>query len=345
MGASTAWHLREFGVRDVVLLERETLASGSTSKSAGGIRTQFADELNVRIALRSLAELERFADEIDLRRDGYLFLLDSEDDLATFRAAVRLQNALGVPSRVLSPDEACALVPQVDPAGLVGATYCDWDGYATPEAVVQAYARGLDVRQGCTAERVVVESGRVVAVDTSGGRIATECVVLCAGVWTPELAATAGVEIPVRGEARSMWFSPADGGLPERLPLTIDFSTGFYFHRSGRGIAFGGREPSLEQVAPHAEARCPAILDLPVQSSWWGWYELSPDHNAIVGEAAEPSRLLYATGFSGHGFQQAPAIGEHLAELVAGRIPSLDLSPFALDRFAGGAERREHFVV
>jgi sarcosine oxidase subunit beta len=345
IGASTAWHLRELGIDDVVLVERDTLASGSTSKSAGGIRTQFADELNVRIALRSLEELRRFADEIDLRQHGYLFLLDDDADMAAFREAVALQNRLGVPSRVLTPSEAAELVPQLVVDDLVGATTCDWDGYATPEALVQAYARGLDVRQGWPAERVVVANGRVEAVEGPRGRIATGCVVCCAGVWTPELAATAGVEIPVEGEARWMWFSPQDGGLPERLPLTIDFSTGFYLHREGGGIVFGGREPALEEVAAHAEKRVPAIVEAPVQSSWWGYYELSPDHNAIVGEAAGPTRLLYATGFSGHGFQQAPAVGEHLAELVAGREPTLDLGAFSLDRFARGEQRREIFVV
>jgi len=354
VGASVAWHLTELGIADVVLLERDTLASGSTSKSAGGIRAQFADELNVRIALRSLAELlafeERLGVDIAFRQTGYLFLLDDEGDLARFRAALELQRAHGVPSRELAPAEALELVPQLDLEGVLGATFCPWDGHASPEAVVQGYAaaaagRGVRVRQGCALTGIGVRAGRVEAVETSAGRIATGCVVLCAGVWTPELAATAGVEIPVHGEARWMWFSPRDGGLPERLPLTIDFATGFYFHREGAGIVFGGREPALEDVAPHAERRCPAIVDLPVQSSWWGWYELSPDHNAIVGEAAGPSRLLYATGFSGHGFQQAPAVGEHLAELVAGREPTLDLGAFALERFARGEERRETFFV
>src|ERR687892_200099 len=119
-------------------------SSGSTTKSAGGIRTQFADELNVRIAVRSLEELRRFEDEIDLRRHGYLFLLDSERDLAAFRDAVALQNRLGVPSRLLSPEEARAIVPQLEVGDLAGASWCERDGYAIPEALVQAYARGLD---------------------------------------------------------------------------------------------------------------------------------------------------------------------------------------------------------
>ena len=142
-----------------------------------------------------------------------------------------------------------------------------------------------------------------------------------------------------------MWFTPQDGGLPERVPLTIDFSSGFYFHREGPGLAFGGRERALEDVAEAAARRLPVLADMPVQSSWWGWYDVSPDWNALVGEAREVSRFLYATGFSGHGFQQAPAVGEHLAELVVGRTPTLDLSPFSADRFAAGAERPEIFVV
>jgi sarcosine oxidase subunit beta len=344
MGASVAWHLRELGITDVVLLERDSLASGSTSKSAGGIRTQFADELNVRIALRSLDEFERM-EGIDLRQDGYLFLLDNSADVARFQAALALQHSLGVPSRELSVAEALEIVPQLDPDALLAATYCELDGYATPETVVQWYARGTKVRQGCAVTGIDVEGGRVVGVRTSKGPIATGCVVCCAGAWSAELGAMAGVKIPVRGEPRWMFFTPQDGGLPQRLPLTIDFTTGFYFHREGPGLVFGGREQTLEEVAEPASRRLPTLLELPVQSSWWGYYEVSPDHNAIVGEATEPSRFLYATGFSGHGFQQTPAVGEHVAELVAGREPTLDLSAFVLERFARGESRPEAFVI
>jgi sarcosine oxidase subunit beta len=328
------------------LLERDTLASGSTSKSAGGIRAQFADELNIRIALRSLVEFEAM-DEIGFRRDGYLFLLDREEDVAAFRHALALQGSLGVPSRELSPTEAAELLPQLSLDGILAAAYCPSDGYATPEAVVQWYAResGATVLQGCAATAIDVRDGKIEAVETTGGRIATGTVVCCAGVWSKEVGALAGVALPVEGEARSMWFTPQDGGLPERVPLTIDFSTGFYFHREGPGLAFGGRERSLEEVAETAARRLPVLADLPVQSTWWGWYDVSPDWNALVGEAEEPSRFLYATGFSGHGFQQAPAVGEHLAELVVGREPTLDLSAFSATRFARGAERPEAFVV
>ncbi len=344
MGASVAWHLRALGISDVVLLERDSLASGSTSRSAGGIRAQFSDELNIRIALRSLEEFERM-DGIDFRQHGYLFLLDRPEDVSRFQDALALQHRLGVPSRELSVEEALSIVPQLDPEGLVAATYCDLDGYATPEAVVQWYARGLEVRQGCAVTGIDVAAGKVRGVETSQGPIAARTVVCCAGAWSREVAALAGVELPVDGEKRWMWFTPEDGGLPERLPLTIDFTTSFYFHREGPGLVFGGKEQTLEELAEPAAKRLPALAELPVQSSWWGYYELSPDWNALVGETAEPAGFFYATGFSGHGFQQAPAVGEHVAELITGRTPTLDLSPFDVARFARGLSRPETFVV
>jgi len=342
LGAAAAFHLRRLGVSDVVLLERDVLASGSTSKSAGGIRAQFSDELNIRIALRSLAEFEAMGDEISFRQHGYLFLLTHAADVTVFREALALQASLGVPSRELTAAEALELVPQLSVDDVLAATYSPRDGYATPEAVVQWYARGLDVRQGCAASSVLVRDGRIVGVETTEGVVSTDVVVCCAGVWSREVAATCGVSLPVSGEARTMWFTPADGGLPERVPLTIDFASGFYFHREGPGLAFGGRD---EGVFEAAARRLPVLADLPVQTSWWGYYDVSPDWNALVGESREVSRFLYATGFSGHGFQQAPAVGEHLAELVVGREPTLDLSAFSADRFAAGAERPEAFVV
>ena len=352
MGTSVAYHLAKLGQTDVVLLERESLGSGSTSKAAGGIRAQFADELNVRIAIRSMAEFQALdrVGGIGFRRNGYLFLLDSEEDAERFRRAQVVQHALNVPSQILTPDEARELVPGVVTDDLVAAAYCPIDGHATPEAVVQAYAgsaaaQGVEILQQTPAERIVRFGDRIHSVETSAGRIRTDTVVCTAGVWSRDVGTLAGLEIPVQGEPRWVHYTPEDGGLPDPLPLTIDFSTGFYFHREGTGLVFGGREPTIEGVASKATRRLPVLAELPIQSSWWGFYEMSPDHNALVGETSELRRFLYATGFSGHGFQQAPAVGEHLAELVLGKDPTLDLSPLSLARFAAGSERPEHFVV
>ncbi|HKC26717.1 MAG TPA: FAD-dependent oxidoreductase, partial [Jatrophihabitans sp.] len=144
VGASVAYHLAEAGCTDVVLLEANTLASGSTSKAAGGIRMQHGDSLNTQLAHRSLREFGTFADltgtEIYFKQVGYLFLLDSEIDLELFRASAQMQRELGIPVDLLSPQDAADLVPQLNADGLVGASFCPLDGYATPEAVVQGYA-------------------------------------------------------------------------------------------------------------------------------------------------------------------------------------------------------------
>lgn len=354
VGASTAFHLTELGITDVLLLERDTLASGSTSKSAGGIRAQFADELNIRIALDSIAEFAAFEERtgaaIDFVHAGYVFLLDNELDAGRFREALTLQARLGVPSRELGLDELGQMLPAVSAEGVVAATYCPLDGKATPEAAVAGWAeaarrRGARIRQGEGVVGIERVGETVTAVETTRGRVATETVVCAAGAWAGEVGALAGVDLPIRGEPRWTHYTPERGGLPEVVPLTVDFSTGFYFHGEGPGLAFGGREQTLEELAVHAANRLPILAELPIASSWWGFYEMSPDHNAIVGEARSPSRFLYATGFSGHGFQQAPAVGRHLAELIVGREPTLDLSPFDLERFARGEVREEAFVI
>ncbi len=220
-------------------------------------------------------------------------------------------------------------------------------GYVTPEPVVQAYARraverGAHVEQSRPVTRIVVRDDGVVGVETPGGAIRTERVIGTAGIWSRELAATAGVDLPVEPERRWMFFTEDAPDFPARLPLTIDFATGFHVHREGGALALGGREQSLEELAPIAVRRVPSLETIGVRSSWWGYYEMSPDHNAA---ADLPSGLFFATGFSGHGFQQAPVIGEHLAELALGFETTFDLEPLSLTRFAEGHERIEHNLV
>ena len=214
-----------------------------------------------------------------------------------------MQHAHGVPSRELTPAEALEIVPQLELDGVLAATFCPRDGHMSPEAVVQGYAaaaaaRGARVRAG-RARRPAssVADGRITGVrDRRAGRSPPTPSCAPPGAWSREVGAMAGVEIPVHGEPRHMWFSPENGGLRDDLPLTIDFSTGFYFHREGPGIVFGGREAELEDVAEHALRRLPLIAELPIQSSWWGYYEVSPDHNAIVGESTEPGALPVRDG-------------------------------------------------
>jgi sarcosine oxidase, subunit beta len=340
MGAAALHYLVELGCKQPVLVERDTLASGSTGRCAGGVRTLFSDDLNRRICDESIRRLERFHDEVgqqlDLRLWGYLFLLETVDDAGRFAADG---------ARMLTPDGARDVVPQLDVDGLVAAAFDDRAGYVTPDLVVQGYARraaerGAHIEQSCAATRVLADGGRVTGVETAHGTIATERVIVTAGVWSSDL-----FDLPLERERRHMFFTEDAPSFPAELPLTIDFATGFYFHREGAALALGGREQTLEELAPIAARRLPSLEDLGIRSTWWGYYEMSPDHNALVGELADPGRFLYATGFSGHGFQQAPAVGEHLAERIAGVEPALDLSAFALERIRRGELREERFVV
>jgi sarcosine oxidase subunit beta len=366
MGTSVAFHLAEAGV-DVLLVERAELASGSTSKAAGGVRAQFSDPLNIALGLRSLEAFERFGErpgaEIDLHRVGYLFLLDREEDVPAFERSLALQNELGVPSRFVDLDEVAALSPLAGLDGVVAATFSPLDGHAAPEAVVLGYAagarsHGARVVTGCEVTGIEVEGGSIHTVRTTLGDVATGTVVCCAGAWSKGLGALVGVEIPVEPVWREISYTAPVPGLPESIPLTIDFSTGFYFHREGPGLLFGMADRDqpagfeaptdpdwLLSVMAVAERRCPRLLDLGLAGGWKGYYEVSPDHNALVGEAAGVSRFLYATGFSGHGFLQGPAIGEIVRDLVLGREPFVDVTPLSADRFAAGASRPERNVI
>ena len=209
VGTSIAFHLAEAGV-DVCLLERDALSSGSTSRAAGGVRTQFSDPLNIAIGLRAVEAFTRFAErpgwEIDFRQVGYLFLLDRPEDVASFEQSVALQNELGVPSRLVEVAEAGRLSPLAGLDGVLGATFCPVDGHASPEAVAQGYAagaraHGANVVTGCSATAVILDGGRVRGVVTDQGTIETDTVVCAAGVWSPIFARTAGVEL--RGRSPS----------------------------------------------------------------------------------------------------------------------------------------------
>ena len=223
MGTSTAFHLAQLGVTDVVLCERETLGSGSTSKSAGGIRAQFADELNIRIALLSLVEFRNFEERsARTSTSGRRATSSSSTPTTTCVASGTqsgLQGSLGVLSTELILDEVLELVPQLNTEGLRGATYCPRDGYATPEAVVRGYAaaaaeKGVRIKQGVDVTRIPVLGNKILGVETTEGRIKTDTVVCTAGVWSRDVAALVGLDLPVEGEARWMHYTPEAAGSP-----------------------------------------------------------------------------------------------------------------------------------
>lgn len=367
MGLSTAYHLAKGGTTDVVVLEKDELGSGSTCKAAGGVRAQFSDAVNVELGMRSLEVFRNFPElfdqEIDYHESGYLFLLEREEDLHTFERNVELQNSLGLASRIIGVEEAAAMSPLASTEGLLAGVWSPEAGHCTPESVVQGYARaaralGVRIIRQCEVTDVVRDGDTLTGVVTSQGDIATDTVVCCAGAWSRRLGEMVGVDLPVDPVRRELLVTEPIADLPDRVPFTIDFSSTLYFHREGPGLLVGmsnqDEQPGwslehtdewLEQVIEVAERRVPLLEEVGMASRWAGYYEVTPDHNALIGEAEGVSRFLYATGFSGHGFLQGPAVGQVMAELYLGQTPSVDVSALHGRRFEGAGLRPEFNIV
>jgi sarcosine oxidase subunit beta len=370
IGTSCAFHLAEAGVGDIVLIERSSLGSGSTSKAAGGVRSSFTSRANIEMGLRSLEAYSKFSErpgqEIDLRRVGYLYLISQPEDVAAFEGGVALQNALGVRSRMIGPPEAKRLSPLIDTDGLLAAVWSPQDGTASPESVVLGYATGARrhgavLCTGVTVTGIDVDAGEVTAVRTDAGAIRTGVVVCAAGAWSAQIGAMVGVDLPVTPYRRQVVFTEPIPELPDPLPMTIDFPSTFYFHREGRGLVLGFSDPEeqpgfnldyqtedwLPRLFALVERRAPSILDAGLTTGWAGLYEVTPDHNQIIGEDGEVSRFLYATGFSGHGFLMGPAVGEIIRDLYLGRSPFLDVNGFGVHRFSdpAAAVAHEHSII
>lgn len=367
MGASVAWHLAQRGMTNVVLVEREPqLATGSTGKNAGGVRHQFSHPANIALSIESIAMMARFEDvvgtPIDFHQDGYLFLLSTAAHVATFLKNVQMQKAHGIDVQWLSPKEAQALAPGLDVTGVKGATYCAADGVADPNGVTVGFAkgaqaRGVEVVRETEVTGIRLAGNRVVEVQTSRGAITTPLVVNAAGPWAKSIGRMCGVDVPVEPERRHIFIaSPPAGGswddganagrVPSNKLLVIDFDTSFYFHREGGGVLFGMGDPDeqpgfditvrwdfLPKVIEVAMQRLPALADAAVSHAWAGLYEMTPDHNPIIGPSSDVEGFYTIAGFSGHGFQHAPAAGRILADVITGRDPKFDLSPFTTDRF------------
>lgn len=368
VGTSIAFHLAEAGARDVVLIDRGDLGGGSTCRAAGGVRAQFSDEVNILLGARSLEAFKRFAhrpgQEIDLHQVGYLFLLSRPGEVEEFERAVALQNSLGVNSRMIDVAEAKRLSPMIETDGLLAAAYSPDDGHCTPESVVLGYATAAR-RAGAvlhTGTRVVGferRGDRIATVVTDRGSIAADTVVCAAGAWSAGVGDLAGVTLPVQPVRRQVMFTEPLPDLAPVVPFTIDFATSFYFHREGRGLLFGMSDPDQEpgfhldysqdwmpRLGAAMKARAPGLLDVGLIPGWAGLYETTPDHNAVIGRAGDPANFVYATGFSGHGFLQAPAVGEVVRDLCLGREPFVDVGPLGVERFAAGAgPRGESYVV
>ena len=367
IGASIAYHLSLRGAGRVVVLEKDRLGTGSTGKNAGGIRLQFSTEVNVRLSQRALPRLEAFKEEMGVdpqfHQVGYLFLITEERDVGPFERSLALWRDLGVPATRLSASEAQALFPEVRVDDVRFATFCAKDGYADPHSILQGYVgrareRGVEFREGAEVTGIEVEHGRIVAVRAAGDRIVCGTVINAAGAWGAQIGSMVGLTLPIAPLRRHIFVTAPVTGLDHEFPLTIEFSSGLYFHRESGGVLLGMADPNdgpsyddsvnwdfLPTVVERALARLPVLERATVKTGWAGFYEDTPDRHPILGPIDGVAGFISAAGFSGHGLMHAPAAGEVIAQLVCGEPTSVDITALRFDRFARGALVTEHNVV
>ncbi len=365
---STAYHLAASGQPNILLLEREDFfGAGATGRCAGGIRYQFATEVNIRLSQESLPMLARFEREhgqaIDHQECGYMFLLKEERDLNLFRRNVALQHRLGVQTEWLEGDEVRRRLPIMELEDIQAGTFHAKDGLADPNGVVMGYLRsarslGVDARTGVNVEGLQIRGNRITGVDTKLGQVAAPVVVNAAGPWARPLGSLAGVEIPVSPVRRQMVTTTPLPEVPPDLPFVIDFSRSLYFHREGQGVLTGmsnpdqpagfdqSVDPDWEMISLEAAMeRMPILEKAGMAGHWAGLYEVTPDAHPIFGRT--PVEGLYiCAGFSGHGFMHGPIAGKLMSEIILdGASRTVDVSILDLDRFAEGRLIHEYNVV
>ncbi len=360
IGGSIAYHLAVRGCTDVLVLERsEAPATGSTARSAAGVRHQFATEMNVRLSRYSIERLSRFTEEVggysELHQVGYLLLVTELAAWPAFQAQAALQRGLGVPTELLGPGDIERLVPGTRVDDVIGATYCPLDGYCDPYGVAMGYvnrARELGVTIACDSAVTAIHrtGNQVTAVETGRGRIGCDVVVNAAGPWAGTVGSQAGLEVPVLPYRRSIYMTEEFPALPEGMPFTFDVSSGFYVRKEGRGMLFGlsnPDEPSSERidvdwdwlgtVLEAGVSRFPALEEarLAEKKCWAGLYEITPDHMPVMGRHPDLPNYVDASGFSGHGVMHAPATGLLMAEeILDGRARTIDVDELRITRFA-----------
>jgi sarcosine oxidase, subunit beta len=367
LGASIAYHLAARGVRDVVVLERDQLGGGSTTRNAGGIRLQFSTEINVRLSLRSLPRIEHFLEEMGvdphLRQVGYLFLITEERDVAPFEESLAMWKRLGAPVQRLDAEGVRPLFPELRVDDLRFATFCARDGYCDPSSLLNGYVarakdKGVRFCEQEPAIGITREGDRVTAVRTTKAEIACATIVNAAGAWGAEVGRLAGVDLPIKPLRRQIFVTDPVPGLDHEFPLTVEFASTLYFHRESGGVLMGMADPTdgpgfdasvnwdfLPTLVERALYRLPILERAKVKTGWAGFYEDTPDKHPIIGAIPGLEGFLCAAGFSGHGIMHAPAAGEAIAEMIVDGRTSLDVTPLAYDRFRRGDLIKEHNVI
>jgi glycine/D-amino acid oxidase-like deaminating enzyme len=356
VGAAIAYYLTQKGLRDVAVLEAGEIGlQGATSACLGGLRTQFSTAINIRFSLISREVFRGFRDEfgvdLNFKPYGYLFLAKTDEQWAAVENTSNLMEALDLPVELLTPRAMARRWPFLRVDDLVGGSYTKNDGFYSPIDALQAFVKKARQGGALFLERnpVVgfsISDKKAVGVKTeSGHEIKADIVVNAAGPWAGEMADLAGLDLPVAPLKRHLFFTAPFDAIPDVFPIIIDMDSGWYLKREGQGLIFGGPtgETSFsqhvdfnaeERTAFESVRRVPALEQARMVRGWAGHYELTPDHHAVIGAFPELTNFICATGFSGHGFQHAPATGKIVAELIVdGRAETEDIHPLRPTRF------------
>jgi sarcosine oxidase subunit beta len=288
VGVCLAYRLAKRGTANIVVLERDTIASGSVGRATGGVRQQFADERDIRFSQEGVRFYTQFisecANDIDtpshLRpprfyQHGYLFLITEQESWQVMQHHVALQQSLGVPTQLLSSAEVKRRIPQLMVDDVIGATLCPTDGCTDPPVMTRALAHaaqklGVDIREHAPVTGINVEHNRVQAVRTSQETIATPLVINATGAHAAFIARMIGLDdIPVRPLRRQLVLTEPFDDLPEDVPMTIEATTGFHFRRRDGGILFALTLPPTAEEEQLSQSLAPEAFDLPVDESFW----------------------------------------------------------------------------
>jgi glycine/D-amino acid oxidase-like deaminating enzyme len=363
IGSSIAFNLLNDGYHGRILIfEKDKIYEfASTPRSAGGIRQLFTTEINIQLSRYSLQFYKHFPKtmavngeeaEIDFKQRGYLFLA-TESMLPKLETHLNIQHKNGVSSQLLQKSELLNIIPELNIEDLAGGLFCSESGYLDPYSVMQGYIKCAK-NKGAEyvyedVDQLLTEQDQIKGVRLADGReYYAPIVINCAGAWAALLSEKAGLPLPVVPLPRKVFQFDIAKPLAKPLPLTVD-PTGVYFRHEGEKLITGfsdetepgfdfncKRSTFLEQIWPVIANRVPNFEQAKLERGWTGLYDFNTeDHNAILGLYPKMKGYYVAFGFSGHGMQQAPAVGKGLSELIrTGKYETLDLTPLRVERFA-----------
>ncbi len=371
VGASIAYHLTAAGCKDVLVLERETAqGKGSTGKSMGGVRAQFATPVNITMSRYSIPFYASFEERLGhpsgYRPQGYLFCATNEKHLAYLRDNHAKQLEAGLKNaEIVTAEYIRRKFPQLRADDIIGGSFCPTDGFVDPYSAMIGFMTWA-VQHGATlwknAEVIsIVRKDSGFVVETTKGSISAHVVVNCAGAWAAAIAKMVGIDLPVEPLRRMLVPTEPFDGFPHTTPMIIDMSNGFHFRPEGRGFLLAWNDPAetpgyktdfdeafVEKILTRAADRVPVFENVAVnpKRAWAGLYEMTPDHHPILGPVSGVPGLFLANGFSGHGVMHAPATGKILSDLILhGKTDLIDPTLLDLSRFTEGRMIQETAIL